>query len=531
MSERGTDEFLDVRPSEEDEAPAPVDAADGAGDDMVFLDELGGPPADQGPGPRPPARRAPPPRPGGDVSPRTPPPGRPPTGRPPSESGRAARPGSGAPRPGSGQGGRPQGGPQRPPSGGPRPAPQGDVDPGSRTSSGRLRTLGQSGASPAASGKQGRPSLRPERGADEDAAALAALDARAQPTPAGDPFVGRDLGPFRVDRFVELDRGERRYVAVHNETQRVVLLRVFPLTGTAYADELKRVADRGERACRVESQSLDGAIAAGRTKEAFYAGFDPPAGPTLAELLQAGPLPEAEVLAALEQAGKGLAALHARELSHGHLSTDTIRRLRPGTYVVEAAGLARPRPALTFLAAGGDVLGRPGFIAPETVDSGEHTKASDLYSLGCVAWTALCGRPPFVGDDEVQVLLDQINHEVPELAPPEGVSVSEATRAIVGKLTGYTPDVRYRDFHDLTNDLKAREKGEKVTPFAPALRPDPDEQRPRAKLQGVAVSLIVLGVLNAILFTLVAVTIAKARAVPLDDPLQGLELPLPAGRK
>lgn len=535
-----TDEFLDsARPSEDDAADAPAED-DGGDDNMVFMDEAVG----SGGAPAAPAverpKTPPPARPASQLSPKTPPPRGPST-----ESGRAPRPGSDPPggRRAS-EPGRPTSTsasasgvhrpastpPTRPPSGGPRPAPE-----TGRSSSGRLRALKTSSPNAAAgpgtsSGRHLRPVLRPERTQADDDAALAAVEARLQQPPANDPYLGRDLGPFRVERFVELDRGERRYLAVHAETQRTTLLRVFPLVGP-WADEFKRLADRGERACKIEGVSLDSALGAGRTKEAFFVGFDLPAGPTLTEVIdREGPLSEVDVMAVVEQVAKGLGALHAREMYHQHLSTDVIRRLRPGTYVLEAAGLARPKPALSFLAAGGDVLGTPGFVAPETVDGGEHSKGSDLYALGCVAWTLLCGRPPFKGDDEIQVLLDQLNQPVPKLASSlqGGTVVSESAQTIVEKLTGYTPDVRYRDAHELLQDLKARERGEKVAP--PATFTRTEEVRPKAKLRGAAVSLIVLALLNAGLVALVAATIFKAMSIPLEDPLQGVELPLPTGK-
>lgn len=514
MSEPETEEeFIDARPSEEDDVEEQE-----ATDDPVFLDEMDGPPSEPSRPAPPPASRPPTPPPTtssgvhrvGSDSQRQ---------RASSDSGRAARPND-ASRPGPGV--------SRPPSGISRPSNEALRS----SSSGRMRAIQ---GSPSASGAHGalgagkppRPPLRADRSRAEEDAAVAALEARVLPAPAGDPYLGRDLGPFRVERFLEIDRGERRYVAIHSDTQRVVLLRLFPFAGT-YGEEFKRLADRAERAVRIESPNLDAAYAAGRTKDAFYAGFEPPVGPTLTEVLATeGPLAEADALVLLDQVSKALGAIHAREVNHLHLSTDTIRRLRPGAWVVESPALARPRPALTFLAAGGDVLGRPGFIAPETVDSGEHTKPADLYALGCVVWAALVGRPPFQGDDEVQVLLDQLNQHVPALATvlPEGKLVTEGTQTIVQKLTGYTHDVRYRDVHDLQQDLKTREKGERIAPLTAAVKPE--DLRPKAKLRAAATSILILALLNAALLTLVVITFIKAFNVPLGDPTEGLELPLP----
>lgn len=371
-----------------------------------------------------------------------------------------------------------------------------------------------------------RPGSVPERSEAEDQAAIAELRARAQPAPAGDPWLGRDLGPFRIEEFIELERGERRYLALHDESKLMALVRVFPLSG-AYADEFKRLADRGERGSRVESAHLSHCLGAGRTKECFFAGFRPPLGPTLAQLMAAGPLPEKEVIQVLEQVGRGIAALHARDMAHGHLSPETIRRERPGCYVAWEAGLARPRPALVFLSSGGDVLGTPGYIAPETVDSGQQNKASDLYSLGCTAWALLSQRPPFTGDDEVQTLLDQLNLEVPPVAGTPKQPAPEKLSIVVGKLTGYTTDVRYGAASEMIADLKLIEKGDQPARFPPAIRPDELIKGTGQLKNNFIYLLVVLLLVNVGALTLVVTTWFQARSIEVEDPLQGFTITVP----
>ncbi len=505
-------DFIDVRPEEhaDDGAAAGEPDAGPEGDDgLLFADEAGG---DAAPvRPRPPTRR-PPPRPGG------PPPAA--GGGPPVRAGEPAAPNAGPGRPASGiQRRAPLGG-----EAGARPSlGESGEGPGPRSASARAKRPDPA-LKRTSSGRLTRPSAGLERSAEEQAAALAALEARVQPAPAQDPYVGRDLGPFRVERFLELDRGERRYIASHVETKEPAYLRVFPLVG-GHADELKRLAERAERAVRVEHPGLDRTLGSGKTKEAFFVGVEPPLGPTLAELLAGGPLGEDEVLGLVEQVARALQPLHGRDLAHAHVSPAVLRRPRPGTWVLHDAGVVRPRPALGFLVAGGEVLGVPGFIAPETVDSGEPTRAADLYALGCVAWTALCGRPPFEGVDEVQVLLDQLNREVPALAPPEGRAVGKATATIVAKLTGYTLDVRYRDAQDVLADIKANAAGQPVAGFgAPLGR---EEGPPRPKLRGATAGFVVLALLNLLLLTVLFYTWLQAQAVEAVDPFIGWELPVP----
>lgn len=540
--------------TEEEERAAPPEP-DGGGGEPTFADEA---PATG----RVATRSVPPPgkatgrlRPGppGRPTGRLPGPPSPPAGKRPTPPGSSGRPPAGPA--GSGLHGRPapaagtappQTGAARRPSSGshrtiqaptgstPRPGP--GPKPGGRSpsSSGELARVEGSGRRPSAvSTSSGahkahvfRAGTVPERSEAEDQAALDALRARAQPTPHGDPWLGRDVGSFRVEEFLEIDRGERRYIATHEETRLRVLLRVFPLQG-GYADEFKRLADRGERSSKVEHPHLAHCLGAGRIKECFFVGVRAPMGPTLAELLAEGALPEKEVAQALEQVGRALQTLHGRDLVHGHVSPWVIRRERPGTFILWEAGLARPRPALAFLSSGGDVLGVPGFIAPETVDSGQQTRASDLYSLGCTAWALLSQRAPFTGEDEVQTLLDQLNLEVPPVAGTEKQPAPPGLSVVVQKLAGYTPDVRYRDAAELVHELKALERGEAPKPFPPPMRPDEAGGAPQKLSSHFLYLVVALLLLNVGALTVVVQNWLQARAIPLPDPLEGLSVPLP----
>ncbi|HZB78328.1 MAG TPA: protein kinase, partial [Actinomycetota bacterium] len=108
-------------------------------------------------------------------------------------------------------------------------------------------------------------------------------------------------------------------------------------------------------------------------------------------------------------------------LDHAHLHHIVHRDVKPqniliaddGMVKVTDFGLAKSVTDADLTLAG-NVLGTPTYISPEQASDDPQTTSSDLYSLGCVLYECLAGRPPFVGQSKVEVV-DMHLHAV---APP-----------------------------------------------------------------------------------------------------------------
>lgn len=119
-------------------------------------------------------------------------------------------------------------------------------------------------------------------------------------------------------------------------------------------------------------------------------------GPTLSALAASAPLAHGEVAAIAVDLARALAAAHASGVLHRDVKPANVLVAR-GSSAVKLAdfGLARVLGD-DRLTATGEMLGTPRYLAPEAA-LGKAEAASDLYSMGCVLYEILAGRPPFVG--------------------------------------------------------------------------------------------------------------------------------------
>jgi eukaryotic-like serine/threonine-protein kinase len=152
-------------------------------------------------------------------------------------------------------------------------------------------------------------------------------------------------------------------------------------------------------------------------------------GVPLTELLARGPLDPARVMDLVAQAAAGLAAAHAVGLVH--------RDIKPGNLLVSPDGTVKITDFGIAYAAGsapltrtGALIGTPAYLAPERVTGASAGPASDLYSLGIVAYECLTGAQPFTGTP-MEVALSHQYQSLPPLPPVVPLPVA----ALVAELT------------------------------------------------------------------------------------------------
>jgi serine/threonine protein kinase len=68
----------------------------------------------------------------------------------------------------------------------------------------------------------------------------------------------------------------------------------------------------------------------------------------------------------------------------------------------------------------GVFMGSPKYMSPEQIQGEKLDARSDIYSVGVMLYEMLSGRPPFVREQPMQVLMDHIREPAPLVMAPEG---------------------------------------------------------------------------------------------------------------
>jgi len=222
---------------------------------------------------------------------------------------------------------------------------------------------------------------------------------------------GLALGPYRI--LAPLGRGGMGTVYLARDTrisedqpdEVLIALKILP---PRIAREQERMLMRFQREInmgkRVGHANVTRTLAGGEIDGVNYIAMEYVPGRSLQRLVgQGGRIQTGEAARVFADVAAGLQHLHERNIIHRDLKPANVMVTPTGEAKILDLGLAlalgEPLPDDPRIVGGkGYILGTMDYIAPEqarnATDVGPHT---DLYSLGCALYFALCGTPPFPG--------------------------------------------------------------------------------------------------------------------------------------
>src|SRR5215207_8083279 len=177
--------------------------------------------------------------------------------------------------------------------------------------------------------------------------------------------------------------------------------------------------------------------------------------PLSAQLARDGRLPPARVLDVVRQAAVALSEAHRLGMVHRDVKPGNLLiRRSDGAVKITDFGIARAADAVP-LTQNGMVVGTAQYFSPEQAEGRPVGPASDVYSLGVVAYECLAGRLPFVADSPVAVAMMQIRDTPPPLPP----DVPAPVRALVLRALAKDPRRRFATGGEFAEAVRAVQEG------------------------------------------------------------------------
>ncbi|MBI4954640.1 MAG: protein kinase [Myxococcales bacterium] len=184
------------------------------------------------------------------------------------------------------------------------------------------------------------------------------------------------------------------------------------------------------------------------------------------------PLDLAASLALAARLAAALAAAHARGVVHRDVKPSNVLLVGgdPARAKLLDLGLARPAAAARAMTTTNAVVGTVGYMAPEQARGERDVDArADVFSLGCVLYECLAGRPAFAGEHVVAVLAKVLLEQAPRLAELRP-DLPAALDALVGRMLAKDREERFADAGELARALAAVDLGGHATTAPPAAK-------------------------------------------------------------
>ncbi|HYH69172.1 MAG TPA: serine/threonine-protein kinase [Urbifossiella sp.] len=295
--------------------------------------------------------------------------------------------------------------------------------------------------------------------------------------------VGRRIGRYELGR--ELGRGGMGvvYLARDTDLDRAVAVKVISGGGPDRDSRLARFRVEGRLLARLEHPNVVRVYEAGDDGGQPYLAMEYVGGPSLHRHLGGRPLPPREAAALVEAVARAVEYAHRQGVIHRDLKPANIllekdeggrmkdegetKTWTPGrdssfilppsalTPKVTDFGLATAAGGESDLTRTGELIGTPGYLAPEAVSGvAEPGPAVDVYGLGAVLYECLTGRPPFVGAN-LAVTLMLVQHADPP--PPRQLNpdVPRDLETVCLACLRKEPGRRYKTAAAAADDLAA----------------------------------------------------------------------------
>ena len=269
-----------------------------------------------------------------------------------------------------------------------------------------------------------------------------------------DPLINQRLGRYQIHQ--EIGRGgmARVYRATDTLLQRQIALKILAPQLSHDPEFATRFEREAVTAANLRHPAIITIFDVGESDGLRYIAMEYIAGRTLNEVLaERGRLGLALCVAVLAPVADALQFAHGQGAVHRDVKPHNILVDTDGRVLLTDFGIAvGPKAGAERLTQAGMFMGTPEYLSPEQAQAQPPGSASDIYSLGIVAFEALAGRVPFEGAAP-QLIMAHVYTPPPALTALDPALPRELD-AIIARALAKEPTARFPKATDLIEALR-----------------------------------------------------------------------------
>jgi WD40 repeat protein len=267
--------------------------------------------------------------------------------------------------------------------------------------------------------------------------------------------LGRRFGDYEL--IEEIARGGMGvvYKARQVSLDRLVAVKMLLFGALASKDFIQRFRVEASAAASLRHPHIVAVHEVGVHQDQHYLVMDYIAGPTLAQLCGGQPVAPKRAAAYVRTIAQAIQFAHEHGVLHRDLKPSNVLVDHEDQPHITDFGMAKRQDLDSSLTLTGQLLGTPGYMAPELAGGqrGKVGRPTDVYSLGAILFYLLTGRPPFVAEtiaDTIQMVLER------EPLTPGAlvVGIPKDLETICLKCLRKEPEKRYGTAQELADELE-----------------------------------------------------------------------------
>ena len=135
-----------------------------------------------------------------------------------------------------------------------------------------------------------------------------------------------------------------------------------------------------------------------------------------------------------------------------------------------------------------NIVGTAQYLSPEQATGTQADARSDLYSVGCLLYELLAGRPPFTGDTPVAIAYQHVSAPLIPITELQE-SLDPALNAFFSIALAKDANERYQSANAMLKDLRKLIKGEGITTQIPKQM---RKEKSRNRIAALSIALVLL---------------------------------------